>query len=265
MKLLHKVVKSSQGLNFDGVVSIDNTVVIKPKPAEELAKEVVEEKLPDAVEKVVQARVASIKSNLAKKEQQMVEEINLRKGKIISEAMTEAERVRRDAEIGAIVLREKAKDTGFELGKQEAYAQFESQLKATATLLSELNSRKEALYINQENELIDLAYDLVKKITLSEIKTDREIIFGMIKQACKSFRNSDYVKISVAKCDFSETVVTDEKLLKSISASIPYIDLELLPDAESGTILLDNDKEIIDASAPTQLKFLQEIMNAGKK
>ena len=105
----------------------------------------------------------------------------------------------------------------------------------------------------------------MKKITLSEIKTDKEIIFGIIKQACKNFRNSDYVKISVAKCDISESVITDEKLLKSLAGNIPDIEIEVLPDADSGTVILDNDKEIIDASVPTQLEFLKEIMDSGKK
>ena len=265
MKLLHKVVKSSQGLNYDGIVSIDNTVVVKPKYIFDVEEDGFNSPLAPELENEVRLRVAHFQNEISMREQQIHADINNNRSKIISEAMTEAERIRRDAETGAIILREQARDSGFEAGRQEAFSQMENNLKAVSTLLSELNAKKEALYIAQENELIDLAYDMVKKITLSEIKTDRDIIFGIVKQACKNFRNSDFVKISIAKCDISESVITDEKLIKFIAGNIPDVEIELLPDAESGTIILDNDKEIIDASVPTQLELLQEIMNFGKR
>jgi len=265
MKLLHKVVKSSQGLNYDGIVSIDNTIVIKPKYIFDAEEDGFNNQLAPELESEVRLRVAHFQNEMSIREQQVHNDINNNRSKIISEAMTEAERIRRDAETEAIVLREKARDTGFESGRQEALSQMSNSINAAASLLSELNAKKDTLYISQENELIDLAYDMVKKITLSEIKTDRDIIFGIVKQACKNFRNSDFVKISLAKCDISESVVTDEKLLKFIAGNIPDVEIELLHDAESGTIILDNDKEIIDASVPTQLELLQEIMNFGKR
>jgi len=265
MKLLHKVVKSSQGMLFDGEVSIDNTVVIKEKPISKTDEKDTTEALPPEIEKEINLRIEKGQKQLEIDKQKVLEEIHNMKSKVISEAMTEAERIRREADTGAIVMREQAKDIGFEIGRKKVLDKLKKEIKAAATLLEELNAQKEAFYISHENEIIDLVYDMVKKITLTEIKTDREIIFGIMKQACKSFRNSDYVKISIAKCDVSESVITDEKLLKKIAGNIPDIEIELLPDAESGTIILDNDKEIIDASVPTQLKFLKEIMDSGKK
>lgn len=269
MKLLHRVVKSSNIVNFDGEVSIDNTVVVKPKSVEnafdENAEEIVTEEESVFVEEDFTSRLEELELEFSEKERILHEEINLKKSKIVSEAMTEAERIRKEAETGAIVMREQAKEIGFEAGKLEAHNQVKDKLNALSELISEINSKKEEIYLSHENQLIDLAYELVKKITLSEIKTDKEIIFGIIKQACKNFRNSDYVKISVAKCDISESVITDEKLLKSLAGNIPDIEIEVLPDADSGTVILDNDKEIIDASVPTQLEFLKEIMDSGKK
>ena len=264
MKLLHKVVKSSQGLNFDGEVSIDNTVVIKPRISNNFDNDIQGEEFPE-IGNEVRIRVAAFQQELAKKERQRLDEINTEKSKIITEAMTEADRIRRDAETSAYIMKEQGRQEGFDAGRRDAIAEISSSIKAATELLSEIKSQKEAIYIANENELIDLAYEMVKKITYSELKSDRQIIFGIIKQACKSFRSSDYVKISVAKCDVSETVVTDENLLKKIAGNIPDVELELLPDAESGTVILDNDSEIIDASVPTQLEFLREVMNSGKK
>lgn len=270
MKLLHRVVKSSQVYNFQETISIDNTVVIKPRSFEEEIEDTSpEDILKNHIEIEVQNRLASISRELSEKETDAMSEINLHKSRIISEAITEAEKIRKDAETQALVARELAREKGnnegFAEGKKTALSQLENSLKAVALLLSELTAKKEEFYIAHENQLIDLALEMTKKITRSEIKTDREIIFGIVKQACKTFRNSDYVKISVAKCDFSEGVVTDINLLRNLIGNIPNIELELLSEAESGTIIIDNEKEIIDAGVPTQLELLQEIMNSSKR
>ena len=275
MKLLHKVVKSSQDVQYNGYVSIDNTVVVKQKPIQTISDDADDENgskhsaLEQRIQTEVLNRLAAHERELSEKEKQAFEEINVQKSKIITEALAEAEKIAKEANLQSLVMQEKARqkgfDEGFQEGKSEALKQEEKNLKAVADLLIELNNNREAIYIENENALIDLAYDLTKKITMSEIKTDREIIFSIVKQACKSFRNSDYVKISLAKCEVSEKVVTDEKLLRKIAGNIPDIDIELLQDAESGTVIIDNDKEIIDASVPTQLDLLKEIMNNSKK
>lgn len=276
MRLLHKVVKSSQngGFLFDGVVSIDNTVVIKPKPVKveglcadeaEKANELIEER----IQTEVLNRIASHERELSDKEKKAFEEIELQKSKIISEAMISANKMQSDAENECIVLKENAKKKGYEdgftEGKKEALQSEKEHIDEVVNLLSEINKAKEDLYISYENQILDLAYEIAQKITLSEIKTDKSIIFDIVKQALKNFRNSDYVKISLAKCDVQASVVTDEEFIKKIAGNIKDIEIELLPDAKSGTVILDNDKEIIDASVPTQLDLLQEIMNSSKQ
>ena len=276
MRLLHKVVKSSQNGNFSfgGVVSIDNTVVIKPKTisVEGLNKEETRQSN-DLIEQRIQTevlnRIASRERELSEKEKSAFEEIELQKSKIISEAMVAAQKMRNDTEQECLVLKETARKKGYEdgftEGKSEALKSEKKYIDDVANLLTEINKAKEDLYISYENQILDLVYEITKKITLSEIKTDKNIIFDIVKQALKNFRNSDYVKISVAKCDVDASVVTDEEFLKKIAGNIDDIEIELLTDAKSGTVILDNDKEIIDASVPTQLDLLKEIMNNSKQ
>ena len=106
----------------------------------------------------------------------------------------------------------------------------------------------------------DTVMELVRKITLTELKTDPHILEEIIAQAAKNFRNSDFVKISLAKGEVSEKLKTDAKFLKERISFIPDIEIEILPEAEDNTVILDNGSEIIDASVPTQLDFLQEII-----
>ena len=59
----------------------------------------------------------------------------------------------------------------------------------------------------------------------------------------------------------TERFKTDEKLINKIIPFIPDIEIVFDEDTEDGTIVLDNGSEIVDASIPTQLDFLKEILN----
>lgn len=191
--------------------------------------------------------------------------------KMIEDARSKTKAVFAAAEEECDRLREKSRkegfDAGFEAGKEEALKKCEKYLETAGALLSEINSKKEAYYISHEYELCETVLDMVRKITLSEIKTDPEVIDRIAANAARSFRNSDYVKISVAQGEASREFVTDKEFVKSLIPFIPEIEVEELDplDAPPGTVVLDNGSEIIDASIPTQLDFLKEIMKNSHK
>lgn len=191
--------------------------------------------------------------------------------KMIADAKSKTKAVFDAAEEECARLREQAKkegfDEGFEEGRKEALAKCEKYLETASALLSEINSKKEAYFISHEYELCETVLDMVRKITLSEIKTDPEVIDRIAANAAKSFRNSDYVKISLAQGEASRSFVTDKEFVKSLIPFIPEIEVEELDpsDAPPGTVVLDNGSEIIDASIPTQLDFLKEIMKSSHK
>ena len=167
-------------------------------------------------------------------------------------------------------LKERARrdgfEAGFEAGKNEAVRTCEKYLEAAAKLIGEINAKKEAYYISHEYEMMETVLDMVRKITMSEIKTDPHIIDKIAANAAKNFRNSDYLKISLAEGEASKEFVADKEFVSSLIPFIPEIEVEELSpeDVPEGTVVLDNGSEIVDASIPTQLDFLREIMkNSG--
>ena len=262
MKLLHRVVKSSQGINVSGVVSIDNTVIVRQKTAQfdddgELSEVDLKERF-NALEQNLEQNYREKLARVEYEKQEILDNAAVHAQAMLSQANNDAERIKQDAKNSGFAQ-------GFQEGKRIVQEELSSQLNAVKQILDQLNSEREAIYIDNENDLIDTAYEMTRKITLSEIKTDKDVIFNIVKQACKNFRNSDYVKISLAKCDVEETVVTDQEFIKKIAGNIPDVEIEILPDAQSGTVILDDNEEIVDASVPTQLDFLKEVLNASKK
>lgn len=257
-------------------VKIDNTVIM---PSDETEAEFSEEELrrkrqeeKEAEEKrfrdAVNAEVARIiESGRAETERQ--------RAQIISDAQRNAQSMAEDARSATAavlerankecaLLKEKAKaegfKEGFDEGKKQSLEKCSKYIDAAAQLLSDINAHKDAYYMENEEELKETLYCMVEKVTKEELKTDPKVIERIIADAAKSFRNSDYIKISLAEGQVSRELKSDEKLIKQLIPYIPDIDVEILPDAEEGTVILDNNEEISDASVPTQLEFLKEIL-----
>lgn len=200
----------------------------------------------------------------------LIESGNANAERMIEDAKTKTKAVFEAAEEECARLKEAARregfEAGFEAGKNKAVKTCGKYLEAAAKLIGEINAKKETYYISHEYELMETVLDMVKKITLSEIKTDPHIIDKIAANAARNFRNSDYLKISLADGEASREFVTDKEFVNSLISFIPEIEVEELSaeDAPEGTIVLDNGSEIVDASIPTQLEFLKEIMKNSR-
>ncbi|MBQ7782802.1 MAG: hypothetical protein IJ368_02425 [Oscillospiraceae bacterium] len=191
--------------------------------------------------------------------ERMLEDAKVKTRAVFEAANEECERLKE-------LSRREGFEAGFEAGRTEAMKKCEKYLEAAAQLLTEINAKKEAYYISHEYELCETVMDMVRKITMNEIKTDPSVIDRICRNAAKNFRNSDYLKISVSKGEASKELITDSEFVKSLIPYIPEIEIEELEpeEAPAVTVELDNGSEIIDASVPTQLDFLREIMKSTR-
>ncbi len=215
------------------------------------------------------ARVLAIRTSEIERERvAIIENANAYVKNMTDEAKNSTAAVIERATKECGILKEKAKadgfKEGFEEGKKQAENKAKNYLEEISSLLGEINAHKNAYYISNELELRETLFSLVQKVTMQEIETKPQIIENIISDAAKNFRNSDYIKISLAKGEVSRTIKTDAKLIKKLIPYIKEVDIEILSDAEDGTVILDNNNEIVDASVPTQLEFLKEIIRTTR-
>lgn len=197
------------------------------------------------------------------------------RSKIVEDAKAQANGITADARAAAMAAAEKAErecikikeaarieghGEGFAEGKAEALEKYRKYVDAAGDLLSEINSRKEAYYISHEEDLRQTVFAVAEKVVHAELKASPQVIDNILADAAKNFRNSDFIKIILKEEDITERYRTDEKLINKIIPFIPEIEIVFDEDAEDGTIVLDNGSEIVDASIPTQLDFLKEIL-----
>ncbi len=263
-------------------VKIDNTVYMPGEDeetgevisAEEQRKRAEEEKAEQ--ERRINEEVESRYSKMLAERSAALEQ---ERAKILEDGRSEAATITAEAKATTMAVMEKAKrecamlkeqarkegyDEGFAEGKKDSLDKYEKYIDASGRLLSEINSRKEAYYVSSEEEMRQTVFELVNKIVRTELKINPQVVEGLIAEAAKNFRNSDYIKITLAEDGITERFRTDEKLVKDIIPFIPEVEIELDEDAEEGTVIVDNGSEIVDAGVPTQLEFLKEIMRTTR-
>lgn len=256
--------------------AVETEKVVSPEEQARLFEEERQRRLEEDTKRFNEAVLTRVNEVLAARKAQMdaeynrlVESGNSNAERLIEDAKTKSRMIFEATEDECAHLKEKARmdgfEAGFEVGRKDALKQCDKYLEAAARLINEINAKKEAYYASNEAELLETVMFMVKKITMEELKTDPAVIERICKNAAKDFRNSDYLKISLCRGEASREFVTDKDFIKSLIPFIPEIEIEELDkeDTPEGTIVLDNGSEIIDASIPTQLEFLQEIMKGA--
>ncbi|MDE6710502.1 MAG: hypothetical protein K2J76_08430, partial [Oscillospiraceae bacterium] len=208
------------------------------------------------IQEEVDARVAQVLSDRS-------EALERERTRIIEDARKEAASITADAKAATMavidrannecvkikeIARQEGHTQGFAEGKEESLDKYKKYIDAAGNLLSEINARKEAYYISNEEDLRTTVFEVAQKVVHAELKASPEVIENILADAAKNFRNSDYIKIILSEEGMTERFKTDEKLINKIIPFIPEIEIVFDEDTEEGTIVLDNGSEIVDAS-----------------
>jgi flagellar biosynthesis/type III secretory pathway protein FliH len=223
---------------------------------------------------------AGIKEGMDELEQFLRDRMNRERDEIIELAKKTAEEIREDSRISAETAMEKAQqdaeqiritanDEGFREGyaaaKEEIFAKYNDTIDEAVRLLDEIKQSKEGYFRENEFELVSLIYTVCEKVLHSELTQTPAAVRGIVADAAKAYRNSVSVKISLADNEESRLITADGTFLKKILPGVSYIDIDILDDAPAGTVILDDGKDVTDASVPTQLEFLKEILDNSRK
>jgi flagellar biosynthesis/type III secretory pathway protein FliH len=256
-------------------VAIGNTVYIPKAETEQVSEapqidaEAENQKaIEEAIEKGINEGLDRVLANMraqTQTEQDKILAIAKESAKQIEEdarlaAFTSMESARRDADELKAKAIEDGYSQGFASAKEEIIGKYNKYIDAAAKLLSDINARKESYFNSNEAELRATVYVIAEKIVKSELKIRPEAVEDIIADAAKKYRNSRYLKISMADNEESRKLKVDGSFIKQLIPYIEHIDIELLEDVQENTIILDDGDEVTDASVPTQLDLLKEIL-----
>lgn len=218
----------------------------------------------------------NMKARCVEQGKEVILEAKRRADTIISTANDNASQIISDAQTNRDSVFIKAKAEGFEQGKKDGqdacFAAGRDILDEARSYAERINSDKEKLFADYEKEIYETVMSIANKVTLDSITSnDSTAIRRLIKKAAKEFRNCDRIKITLRDNGANQELTGDYEYLKELCGGIPNVEVELLPDVEEGTVIVDNGSEIVDAGIQTQLRMIQELgsgkfrMPAGRK
>lgn len=256
----------------DSVV-IDNSINIKPAVIQSEPNEPEQPSdstAPKAAGNEVQNRRASdeeierIKQFYQQEGEKALAMAKQRAQQILSDTEKQAEEYALQAKAQAQAIFEKSRTDGFAKGHEDGYAagldKCREMLAELKKVSEQINSEKQELFDSYEVEIFDTVMEIVNKITLNSLgQKDKALVKKTIKEAGKAFRNSEYVKLTLSKTDVSEEMAADADYFKKLFTNVKTVEVEVLKDAPSGTVIIDNGSEITDAGIQTQLKMIEEL------
>lgn len=256
-------------------VVIDNSIKLKPvaplstaEDTEEVAEtaEIAEKADEEALQRsrLIDEEIEKVKQHCRAEGEKALADARERAQKILSDTEKQAQDYAAMAKEQAEAIFEKSKADGFAKGHEDGYA---AGLDKCRDMLSELKklseqmvSDKAELFDGYEVEIFDTVMEIVNRITLNSLgQKDKAVIRKTIKEAGKSFRGSEYVKLTLSKTDVSEEMAADTDYFKKLFTNVKNVEVEVLKDAPSGTVIIDNGSEITDAGIQTQLKMIEEL------
>ena len=151
-------------------------------------------------------------------------------------------------------------EKGYEEGYSKAHGKCKDTLKELMSTLEQIDSERERFFVEYENKLFDTIFTIANKITVESLKQkDKGVIEKMLREAAKGFRNSEYVKVTLSKLDTEQFGAAGLDILKEAFRDHQHVEFEVVKDAPSGTLILDNGSEITDAGVATQLMMIEKL------
>ncbi len=165
----------------------------------------------------------------------------------------------------ARLIKEQAKKEGFELGYREGYEKglkdakgvfdkiieeytlkMQQAIEKLAVTASEISKKYEEL----ESVATDMVLDIAKKVISNELKTNREAVRSMVKDAL-GLVDSKKIKIRMNPEDVS-------KLDKSVISESKTVEIVEDKNLKKGSLIIEEDNgNIIDASVDTKLEQIK--------
>ncbi len=211
-----------------------------------------------------QQELAELKEQYIEQGKEVILEAKRRAEAIRSEADANAAGIIADAEAQRDDVFIKARAEGFEQGKKdgiEACLTAEQDILENAKNFAEsINQEKERLFESYERDIYDTIMAIATKVTLDSLTAkDSTVIKKLIKKAAKDFRNTDRIRITLDRSTANEELAADYEYLKELCGGVQHVEVELLSDAEPGTLIIESGGDITDAGIQTQLRMIQAL------
>jgi flagellar assembly protein FliH len=152
---------------------------------------------------------------------------------------------------------EKGTNEGQKAGFEQAAKKLEPLLDSLQQGILQLNNLRQDTYQRIENEVVDLALAIARKVICREIEVDKEVVVCVAREALAKVEAPGKIKIKLNPSDLQFIDETKYQLSELIG-NIDNVTLEAEGNIQSGGCVVETDLGEIDARIENQLQSVEE-------
>lgn len=175
--------------------------------------------------------------------------------------------MRAQAELEADRLREQARQDGYRKGYEQggfqAQTENEKALDELRELMGALDRGREALFRQFEQQLIDLALDIARRVVADRIEQDDEMFGRIFKKAVEGLSEQKIVRLTVSEHEI-QFATAHAEYLRAMIQDAEKLEFRVLENAAPGTLIVDTEDVVIDASVQKQLEVLEQAVQDAR-
>ncbi len=152
------------------------------------------------------------------------------------------------------------RDEGIRMGQEE----IRPYVHALQAILSEWEERKETLFKENEVAIVQLAFEIAKKVVHQEISVNPDLILYTVREALKKVDQRSYL---IVKLNPEDTAVFERGIETYLPEIKQFTDVQIVPEKsiERGGCILESDSGIINAELDVQLQKIEESLLEEKQ
>ena len=171
----------------------------------------------------------------------------------------------KDSEIRHVKLEayNKGLDVGLNKGRMQILKDVGTELKILKGLIEGADKLKDELYSKIENDVVEIALMIARKIIGEIAEKDRDVVVNSAKEAIKRASDREVLRIRVAPVDYDALNKKRSELLQCIDG-IKSLLIEVDESVQPGGCLIETNQGDIDARIESQFKVIQGSLTAAR-
>ena len=233
--------------DHDGEPDLDRTQVSKPQqppPSQKISQEIIDQAKAEAEQIMAHA-------------QQMVEQAQMQAAQIVNDAMAQAQQAAEEArqQAGQQGYQE-GMEAGLAEGRQAGETQLQEMIEALKFQFVDLVRLRRKGMLDMEPEIVKLSWEIAKRVVGDELKSNREVIVGIVRSALATLGERDEILIRVNPQDF-ETVKGHQKALEAMIEGLKKFVIQADGAIEPGSCSIETNLGNVDARIETQFEAIR--------
>ena len=147
-------------------------------------------------------------------------------------------------------------EAGLAEGRQAGETQLQQMIEALKFQFVDLVRLRRKVMLDMEPEIVKLSWEIAKRVVGDELKSNREVIVGIVRSALATLGERDEINIRVNPQEF-ETVKGHQKALEAMIEGLKKFVIQADGAIEPGSCSIETNLGNVDARIETQFEAIR--------